>query len=62
MIVNKPKRVVCVFAAHPDDEILGCGATIAKHIEGGDDVHVFIMAEGITSRGQKRDVEKNTIN
>lgn len=53
---------MCVFAAHPDDEILGCGASIAKHIEDGDDVHVFIMAEGITSREKKRDIVKNKEN
>lgn len=44
------KKTVLVFAAHPDDEVLGCGATIARHIRSGDDVHVVIMAEGITSR------------
>lgn len=62
MTANKSKKVVCVFAAHPDDEILGCGASIAKHIENGDDVHVFIMAEGITSREQTRDTKKNKDN
>lgn len=50
---------VAVIAAHPDDEILGCGGTIAKHIENGDSVHVLIMAEGITSRSEKRDVINN---
>jgi LmbE family N-acetylglucosaminyl deacetylase len=43
-------NVVCVFAAHPDDEVLGCGGTIVKHIQNGDSVHVIIMAEGVTSR------------
>lgn len=46
---------VLVFAAHPDDEVLGCGATIAKHVKQGDEVHVVIMAEGATSRDKKRD-------
>lgn len=41
---------VLVVAAHPDDEILGCGATMAKHIENGDQVKVIIAAEGLTSR------------
>ena len=39
-----------VVAAHPDDEILGCGASIYKWATAGDDVHVLILAEGITSR------------
>ncbi|MCX6112360.1 MAG: PIG-L family deacetylase, partial [Proteobacteria bacterium] len=38
----------------PDDEILGCGATMARHISEGDKVHVHILAEGITSRDQER--------
>lgn len=51
------KRKVLVVAAHPDDEILGCGATIIKHIAQGDIVHTLIMAEGLTSRDLLRDSE-----
>ena len=47
-----------VVAAHPDDEILGSGATIAKHSQQGDAVHVVILAEGITSRDHRPDREK----
>ena len=32
-----------VIAAHPDDEILGCGATMHHHTENGDNVFVLIM-------------------
>lgn len=46
---------VLVVAAHPDDEVLGCGATIAIHSERGDQVSVLIMAEGATSRLSKRE-------
>lgn len=46
---------VAVIAAHPDDEILGCGGTIAHHIQNGDQVFVMIMAEGLTSRDCHRD-------
>ena len=45
---------IMVIAAHPDDEILGCGATIAKHIINNDEVHVLILAEGLTSRDDMR--------
>lgn len=41
---------VLVVAAHPDDEVLGCGGTIARHSDAGDTVHVLIVAEGATSR------------
>ncbi len=34
---------VLVIAPHADDEILGCGGTIAKHIEQGDKVYIAIM-------------------
>lgn len=50
---------VLVIAAHPDDEILGCGGTIAKHCDDGDEVHVVIMAEGITSRDLDRNRERH---
>ena len=46
---------VLVVAAHPDDEVLGCGGTIARHANSGDQVHVLVVAEGSTSRQQKRD-------
>jgi LmbE family N-acetylglucosaminyl deacetylase len=48
---------VLIIAAHPDDEVLGCGGTIAKHVENGDEVHVVILAEGVTSRDLRRERE-----
>ncbi len=39
-----------MVAAHPDDEVLGCGATIAKHVAQGDTVQVLILGEGINAR------------
>lgn len=43
------KRVM-IIVAHPDDEVLGCGATIARHSDNGDEVALLIMADGETSR------------
>lgn len=37
---------VLVIAPHPDDEVLGCGGTIARHARQGDDVHVLIITRG----------------
>lgn len=59
-VVQKMNRRVLVVAAHPDDEVLGCGATIAKYVQQGSDIHVMILAEGITSREITRDREKHT--
>lgn len=46
---------VVVVAAHPDDEVLGCGGTIARHVADGDQVTTIIVAEGSTSRQASRD-------
>ncbi|WP_043262833.1 PIG-L deacetylase family protein [Streptomyces sp. CT34] len=47
-------RVMAVVA-HPDDEVIGPGGTLAKHVRAGDDVHVLILAEGKTSRADDPD-------
>lgn len=44
-----PRRVL-VVAAHPDDEVLGCGAAMARHAQEGAAVRVLILGEGVTSR------------
>lgn len=41
---------ILVIAAHPDDETLGVGGTIAKHIAEGDEVFVYILGEGVAGR------------
>ncbi|EOQ87987.1 N-acetylglucosaminylphosphatidylinositol deacetylase [Leptospira yanagawae serovar Saopaulo str. Sao Paulo = ATCC 700523] len=51
------KKKVLVVAAHPDDEVLGCGGTMARLAEEGHEVHVLILAEGLTSREIQRDRE-----
>jgi LmbE family N-acetylglucosaminyl deacetylase len=43
-------KVVCVIAAHPDDEVLGCGGAMARYVSAGYVVHVLILAEGIVGR------------
>ena len=48
-------KTALVIAAHPDDEVLGCGATIARLTAEGWAVHVLIVAEGATSRSAERD-------
>jgi LmbE family N-acetylglucosaminyl deacetylase len=44
------KSTVLVVAAHPDDEVLGCGGTMARLAAEGHSVHVLLMADGETSR------------
>lgn len=50
-------RAIAVIAAHPDDEILGCGGTVARHIAAGHTVRTLIAAEGITSRVETIDAD-----
>lgn len=49
-------KTVLVVSAHSDDEVLGCGGTIAKHIANGDSVHLLFMTDGVTSRSGGEDV------
>lgn len=44
------KQPVLVIAAHPDDEVLGCGGTIARMASEGREVHVLLMADGESAR------------
>jgi len=46
---------VLVIVAHPDDEVLGCGATMARLAREGHQVHAVILGEGITSRRLHRE-------
>lgn len=43
---------VLVIAAHPDDEVLGCGGSMARLAEEGAAVHVHFLADGVGARGR----------
>lgn len=43
-------QTALIIAAHPDDEVLGCGGTIAKLADQGAIVHVAFLADGVFSR------------
>ena len=38
---------ILVIAPHMDDEVLGMGGTIARHVDQGDDVHVCFVAHRV---------------
>ncbi|MDD5439075.1 MAG: PIG-L family deacetylase [Candidatus Omnitrophica bacterium] len=48
-LFSDAKRVL-VVVAHPDDEVLGCGGTIARFLASGAEVHVLILGGITTSR------------
>lgn len=39
---------ILVIAPHPDDEVLGCGGTIKKHINSGDEVYLCEVTKSYT--------------
>ena len=41
---------VFVVAAHPDDEVLGCGGTLLRHVSNGDKVYVLFVSDGVSGR------------
>jgi LmbE family N-acetylglucosaminyl deacetylase len=44
---KESKESVLIIAPHPDDEVLGCGGTIARYTSSGNDVSVLIVTRGI---------------
>ena len=43
-------EIVLVVGAHPDDETLGPGGTLARHVREGDAVHALLLCEGLSLR------------
>ena len=52
------KNKVLIVAAHSDDEVLGCGGTIAKLAKQGNEVAVIFMTNGVSSRNEKDELIK----
>ncbi len=51
-------KSILILAAHPDDEVLGCGGTIAKLADEGATIHVAFMADGVFSRAGDSGVQQ----
>jgi LmbE family N-acetylglucosaminyl deacetylase len=59
MLESLRNKKIMIVVAHPDDELLGLGATMNRLIkEENINTHVVILGEGITSRSDSRDPEK----
>ena len=58
-LVAKPKgKKVLVLSPHFDDEILGCGGTLKKHIISGDDILVVYLTDGSQGNPEIKDKKK----
>ena len=49
---------ILILAAHPDDEVLGCGGTIAKFADEGAFVHVAFLADGVFARAGEQTAQQ----
>ena len=47
--------IILVVAAHPDDEILGCGGTVARLANEGAKVYTLLLGQGIAARSDNLD-------
>jgi LmbE family N-acetylglucosaminyl deacetylase len=52
---------ILILAAHPDDEVLGCGGTIAKLVDEGAIVHVAFLADGVFSRAGEEQAQRSAL-
>jgi LmbE family N-acetylglucosaminyl deacetylase len=49
----EPERILALVA-HPDDEVLGAGGTLARHAAQGHEVHIAFLTDGVGARGDDR--------
>ena len=47
-------KKILVVAAHPDDEVIGCAGTIKKFTDSGNEVHLIVGSDGVSSRNTNK--------
>lgn len=57
----KDTKKLLVIASHPDDEVLGCGATVRLRVDQGWEARLVIMTSGITGRLVDPSTDKSEI-
>lgn len=48
---------VLIIAPHPDDEVIGCGGTIVKHVSSGDRVYLLVMTQVYAPEWKNEEIE-----
>jgi len=59
--MNSSPEIVLAMVAHPDDEVLGAGGTLARHAAAGDAVHIAFLADGVSARGDNSAAAKRRV-
>ncbi len=54
-------KSILILAAHPDDEVLGCGGTIAKLADEGAIINVAFLADGVYSRSVEQTIQQEEL-
>ena len=49
---------VLVIAPHPDDEVLGCGGAIVKHVSEGDEVYLCIVTKAYPPEWSENEIRE----
>ena len=49
-----PRGRVLLLAPHADDDVIGCGGTVCKHVDQGDPVRVLIAYDGLRGDPDRR--------
>jgi len=49
-MIQKTKNKILVIVAHADDETIGCGGTLLKHRDAGDEIKIIFMTDGVGAR------------
>jgi len=51
--MNKIINKILVVVAHADDEAIGCGGTLLKHNDNGDEIRIIYMTDGVGARSNE---------
>lgn len=54
-------KKILFIVAHPDDETIGAGGTIARHISEKDKVYCYSFTDGVSSRGSSETEKKKRL-
>jgi len=57
---NTHNDKILVIVAHADDEAIGCGGTLLKHTNNGDDIRIVYMTDGVGAREKNTNTQDNS--